>query len=40
MKQLVDVLMVYARNGAMIPKEIYLDDELTYVIDQVKKSKR
>lgn len=37
MKRYVDVLNVYTRDGTMIPKEIYLDKEHSYVIDRVKK---
>ena len=40
MKQFVDVLMVYTRDGGMIPKEICLDEEHTYVIDSVKKKEK
>ena len=37
MKKYVDVLNVYTRNGTMIPKEIYLDEEHSYAIDKVRK---
>ena len=40
MKQYVDVLNVYTRNGAMIPKEIYLDEEHSYVVDRVVKTEK
>ena len=40
MKKVVDVLMLYTKNGEMIPKEIFFDEDHSYVIDQVKKVER